>query len=777
MRRWLLVLSALLLSAGALASSLVVYPFDSQDTLLGVGVADRVAEAFSGTVHVVGPDVAPGLMPPLVAHGGFVNLATLVGSKTMTGPSGAQLLRGAIGADVAVTGRIAVTDAGYKLALDIASAAGLQRRTLDAPKDRPGLLATEAATAVAGALGVPTPPVTGTVDLSGSYGEYVRALALVAAGLPQDALNLLSQLATKGTLSAPAQRLSDDLQAALNGGQGKDSVRMAVVSLSLPQLDAARSVKLFQVMQNDTGLPVAEVWIGALDSSVNDKQGAVAAFDRAASAYPFGRAARAAFRNERGIAGASSDVDAVLAGWPHGATDAASLLAASVAAQQAKLVASEKRALQDLEHADPYLTYSFERLSYIAFDQNDPLAAAEALQVAVELDPGNSLYWTNLGWSYYLLGFFGKSEAASQKALELDASQSIADYNLGLVKVVTGHLADGLTYYTDALRIDAKVDPSAISDLQHAATRFPDVPGVQFALGRLLEADGRRSEALAAYQKYVGATKTGAPLRAEARYRVQVLSAPPAPMELSGPVEVSLGKGGPAASPYHPADPLFPSFELSTAGESLPRRVDVTYRLLGGDGSELAKASEQVDIPQNAVGFVVKDLALVVPSDLTEGSFKLTVSATASDGRSASGSVMVQVAGQPVILRQLIGRGIGMTSLDTGAPLYSDSDLQHPNALPDVLVQELRATADEAEQALPKATTGRFQGLSGSQVFRQSTAQDVTDFLHYLLASGAHDTTFTFVDAYAQWVLDGAPAKPAHQGAGATALRPAAAGI
>ena len=760
MRRWLLVLSALLLSASALASSVVVYPFDSQDTLLGVAVADRVAQAFDGRAEVVGPDVAPGLVPPLVTQGGFVNLVTLIGNRAMTGPSGAQLIRGTTGADVAVTGRIAITDAGYRLSLELASAAGLKRFTLDAPKASPGLLAQEAAGPVAAALGLKVPTVERPLDLSGPYGDYVRALALVSAGLPQDASNLLAQLAQKGPLSARAQRLANDLDAVLHGGNGKDSVRVAVASLSVTQLDAARSAQLFQAMGRATGLPVADVWIGALDSSVNDKQGASAAFDRAAQSYPFGLAARAAYRNDRGLAGVAADVDAVLNGWTKGRSGAAALLGASVAAQQAKDVAREKQALHDLTHADPYLTYSFERLSYIAFDQNEPLAAAEALRVAVELDPGNALYWTNLGWSYYLLGFFGRSQQASQKALDLDPSQSIADYNLGLVNVVTGHLAEGLADYSDALRVDPKVDAEAIHDLERARTRFPDQPAVHFALARLYEADGQRTAARDAYQAYVDATRPGAPLRTEAQHRVQVLSAPPPPMELRGAITLTLGKRGAPASPYHPGDPVYPSFELSTPGDSLPSQVNVSYRLLGGDGSELAKASEQVSIPRNAVGFVVDDLALRLPLDLTPGPFQLDVHVTSSDGRSVSGRAPIEVAGGPVLLRQLLGRGITMTSLDTGASLYGEADLQHPGALPDVLVRELRATADQAEQALPKATSGRFQGLSGSQVFRQSTAQDVSDFLTYLLASGAHDTSFTFVDAYAQWVLDGTPAKP-----------------
>jgi len=766
MRRLLLVLLLLAIGSGATASSLVVYPFDSQDALLGVAVADRLAQAFQGEAQVVPPELAPGLVPPLVAQGGFVNLVTLVGPKTMTGPSGAPLLRGTIGADVAVTGAIAITDAGYRLSLELDGPSGAVERTLQAPKDAPGRLAVDAAPVIAAALGTQTPKVDAGIDLSGVYGDYVRALTLVAAGLPQDAANVLTQATQQGQpgLPARARRLLADLEAVQSGGEGEDSATMAVVSLSLPQLDEARSAELFRTMGGATGLPVADVWIGALDSNVNDKQGAAAAFDRAAGAYPFGLAARAAFRQNRGVTGAMNDVDTVLSDWPDGHTGAAALLAASVAAQQAKATDREKRALAALEHAAPYLTYSFERLSYIAFDENDPRAAAQALRVAVDLAPGNALYWTNLGWSYYLLGFMDRSISASAKALELDATQAVADYNLGLARVVTGDLAQGLAAYSDALRVDPQVDAEAVQDLERARSRFPSRAGVEFALGRLYEADGRRTDALQAYRSYVAATAADAPLRAEAQQRVQTLSAPPPPMTVGGGVSLTLGRRGPQASPYHPGDPVYPSFELSTQGDALPRKVDVRYQLLGGDGSELASASETANVPQNAVGFVVDDLPLVLPADLTPGSFTLVVHAEADGGLQATARTTLQVAGGAVTLRQLLGRGIEMTSLDTGATMYSAADLQHPEALSAILVQELRATASEAEQALPKADSGRFKGLSGSQVFQQSTQQDVEDFLAYLLASDAHDTSFTFVDAYAQWVLDGTPAQPAAGG-------------
>ncbi len=384
--------------------------------------------------------------------------------------------------------------------------------------------------------------------------------------------------------------------------------------------------------------------------------------------------------------------------------------------------------------------------------------------MAVELEPGSALYWTNLGWSYYLLGFLNESEQASLKALSLDPGETIADYNLGLVRVVTGRLQQGMSAYSDALRVDPKVDAEAIGDLERARGRYPDQPGVAFALAWLYEADGQRSEALRSYQAYLGESAADAPLRSEAQARAEALSAPPPVMELGGGITLTLGKRGSAASPYHPLDAVYPSFELSTPGDALPRRVTLSYRLLGMDGAELARASEEVAIPQNAVGFVVDDLALTLPADLTPGSYRITVLATAADGRKVDGATTVEVAAGAVPLRQLLGRAITMTALNSNAPLYGAGDLDHPEGLVGVLVQELRATANEAEQALPKATNGRFAGLSGAQVFERSTAQDVGDFLTYLLASGAHDTSFTFVDAYAQWVLDGTPAKPAASG-------------
>lgn len=760
MRRPILILLVALLGGVGLASSLVIYPFDSQDPLLGVAVADALAAAFEGPVEVVGPAAAPGLLPPLIAQGGFLSLGTLVGPASLTGPSGAQLMRSASGADVAATGAIAVTDKGLELSLDVASAGGLRRLQLEAPKDAPGDLARQAAPVLALALGVPTPAVDTAVDLSGPYGDYVRALTLVGAGLPQDAAGVLDRSGEGGgSLSPRAASLRRDIDALLGKASGGDPTRVAVMSLSLGTLDEARSATLFAAMKDATGLPVADVWVGTLDAAVNDKEGAVAAFDRAAEAYPFGRAARAAYRITRGD-GALDDVDALVSAERAGKGDAASLLGAAVAANEASDVEREKAALVGLGHVAPFLPYSFERLGFIAFDQDQPLAAAEALAVAVQLEPDSDLYWTNLGWAYYLLGFLQRSEDASLKALDLDASQAVAAYNLGLVRSVTGRLSQALDAYAQALRADAGVDDEAVHDLERARTSYPDQAGVHFALARLYEAQGRRTAARDEYRAYLRAAGQDAPMVQAAIDRVKVLSAPPPPVEIAGDVTLHLGRRGSDASPFHPGDPLVPSFELSTPGDALPRSMHVLYQVVDDGGAVLASAEEDVAIPENAVGFVVDDLEIVLPDDLPAGSYRLTVRASAGDDEGVDGEAALAVAGEPEALRRLVGRGVVMKALDSGAPLYGAADLGAGTDLVRTLLDELQATAGEAEQALPKVDGGRFDGLTGSEVFQRSTAADVQDFLTYLLASGAHDTSFTFVDAYAQWVLDGAPLGP-----------------
>lgn len=776
--RPLLLAAALMFPTAVLAQTLAIHPFDSQETLLGIAVADEIAAAFADHAFVLGPDVTAGAIPPIVVEGGFVAVARLAGPVAMTGAAGASLLRDGLGVDVAATGRVRSFDDGLELELYIAAPTGVQRRSLRSDEGRPDRLAVLATRALEEALGVATgtaaTPAAGW-DLDGSYGAYVRGIALLGSGLVPDGAAAIEESLAGGGAPERAAEVLEDVRAVLDGDVGmieddgaatttaRRAARRALLGVTTATLDETVARDAFEGMGGAWPGALADAWLGVLAANVNDRRGALAALDAAAEASEYFRVVRASFLASRGDATAAlADLDLVLERGA--AAGSAALLGASVVANVVTDTGRERAALEALSVASPFLTYPFERLSYLAFDRNDARAAAEALAVAVELEPESDLYWTNLGWAYYLLGFLADSEQASSRALELDGSQYIAAYNLGLARVVTGRLAEAMRAYDQALRFDPAVDDEAVQDLENARLTYPETPEVDFALATLYEAEGRRSEAAVAFQRFLRRSTADAddPFVRAARDRFEALSAPPPPLEILGGVRVTLGVRGAAAAPYHPGDPLYPSFEVSTPGEELPARLTAAVALVGGNGAGevLLVTERELTLPSGAVGYVVDDVELLLPDDLPEGTYVVRVSADGGDGQRVEAETPIEVVGEPQALRRLLGRGVVLTELQSSAPLYDVNDLADPENAVARLVRELRATAGAAESALPQVDGGRFDGMTGGEAFEVSTPADVRDFLTYLAASDMQGGRFTFVDAYAQWVLDGTPPTP-----------------
>src|SRR5690606_5494856 len=271
-----------------------------------------------------------------------------------------------------------------------------------------------------------------------------------------------------------------------------------------------------------------------------------------------GRVVNVSFLTSRGSTDELADLEELVA--DPAAAGSAALLGASVVAEVAEDDDLQEAALRALSRTSPFLTYPLEFLSYLYFDRDDALAAAEVLAVAVELDPESSLYWTNLGWSYYLLGSYELSEEASARALELDGSQSVAAYNLGLVRVTGGRLEAGLDAYQRALRLDPTVNDEAVEDLENATALFPGVPAIDYALGLLYEAEGRRSDARTAFRRYLRLADDAEPsnLVERAEERLAALLAPLPALETIGERTLNLGQRGPVPSPFHPRAPAFP---------------------------------------------------------------------------------------------------------------------------------------------------------------------------------------------------------------------------
>jgi len=774
-----LLLGLLLFLSLASAQTLVIFPLESQDVLLGVALAERLDEALAADatgLEVFGPDVAPALVPPITTRDGFINLVDFLdrgsdGDSALDSRPGAALVQETLGADAVLTGNLSFEEATLKAEFFLATPEQVVSFQVSAPEDDPGLLANKALAVLAGRLGLAVPTLDEEIDLSSSYGDYVRAVALVGLGLLDDAETVLADLDSEDLevgeeTAEDIESLASDIEAVRTGEPGSDAARMATLSLALSPLDEALSLNYFEELDVQTDLPVVKAWLATLYTSDNKLEEAEAAYAVAADSYAFGEVAQDSYLATR--QDDLSRLDDLQASELVTAQLSASIIANIIGDTEL-----EKAALQTLSRSLPSYVYPFERLSFIAFDEEDPMSAAQALAVAVRLEPESDLYWTNLGWSYYLLGLYEQSEEASVRAATLDPTQYIALYNLGLAQVVQGRLEDAVAVYEEAIEIDANVQgaeiqqgrrsagdtgvqDAAIEDLENALEENPYEPAIHFALATLLEAEGRRDAAAEQFDLYLEASDE--PVLADrAKARLEVLRAPLPPIEISPNAELGLGLELLDATPYHPGDRIYPSFELYTPGSELPSQVSVEVSLLAGD-EVVSSASRSVDIPRNAIGYIVNSIGVDLPTDVAAGSYQLQVTAQASEDRVAKATLEVEVAGQPELVRQLVGRDIRMVDLASGSPLYSEADLSRSDdVLVAELVAELRNSASAAEEALPEVASGRFEGFSGGDLFRESSEEDVQDFLSYLLSQGTGDATFGFVDAYAQWALDGAP--------------------
>ncbi len=772
MRFYKVIVSALLsLLSFGFAQSLVVYPFSSQDTLSGVAVADRLAQAFSGELEVYGPEVSPGLPVPLLAPDGFFPVYSALSLDfPIDSAGGARVLREMTGADAVITGKIEFVDSGPDAEVYIARPEGVLTFSVTSPEDDPSLLIQKIIAVTAARLDVSRPLLKDfSIDLSGSYGDYVNAVSLLGAGLLEDALGVLEAAQNNVEEEPRLQTLYDAVRAVLVGQDNPQTELMAIMSLNLGEelFDEATTLGYFETLAAERSLPVFKAWVATLQATASSEADANAAFDATAEAYPFGVASRAAYRAVNEMDGLESDMQTLLESGEVTSVYAASIVSSSITNDPA----TTKAAYTRLTKIAPGFAQPFELLSDIAFSEDDPKAAATNLAIASRLSPDNTRLWTNLGWSYYLLGSLEKSEEYSRKSVEMQTDQLqgqdyIPWYNLGLVQTVTGRLEEALDSYAsatelDLLDIDARaaedpgVDDASINDLENALELYPNEPAVHFALANLYEQDERRDDAKTQYELYAS-LGDDLPLRDEAVARVEVLNEPLPEIEISSGATIKFGDIEEAA-PYHPGDRLTVEFELYTPGSELPGRANVSVALKAADGNVLSQQEREVQIPRNAIGYVVRNVAIEIPTDAAPGTYMVEINASASEERTAVSMLELRVEGSPSFIRQLVSRNIVMTSFQTEADLYDPAELGSDNQLITSLLSELQGAAEAAEEALPAVEIGRFEGKSGGQFFTESTDLDVRDFLGYLLASDTSDSSFAFVEAYAQWVLEGAP--------------------
>jgi tetratricopeptide (TPR) repeat protein len=752
-----------------------------------------------------------------------VFLPASVQQQGLASAAGVSLVRDSLGVNTAVTGSLQFVEARLQLELFIADFRGLHTYTLYAPEDNPGDLAFQTVALLLRHLSVRDEAIAQqiravdtTIDLSTDYSEYIRAVALAGGGFAGDARNILAELAenfasteqdtdvgeedieedaegedteeevaedvaaedvaddedaevpmddtsedaaedtatAEATFPARWQRLLDGLEQVARGRSSDDRLLDAALALSFTDLDEQRLLTYFDTLLAADDVPAANVWAGTLRDDVNDRAGANSAFEAAAN-YPYGRAARAVYLVVNDLEGADQAIRTASESDAIGA-----LLAVAYATFEAGDSELEKPVLTRLTRLAPTLPYSFERLSFIAFDEDDPTAATNALVVATRLEPDSDLYWTNLGWSYYLLDRLEESRTASQRAVTLAPGQEIAWFNLGLAYAVEDNLEQAMPAYEAALAEDPDVNDEAIVDLENALEIYPDAAGVHYALATLYEAEGRKDDSIAQFEQYLARVSSSTPFVGRAEQRLEVLRAPAPPINISEGASLSLGEDGRTSDSFQPGDRIYPRFELFTPGIELPRSVTLEYTLTDAAGELLLEPlSQEQDIPRDAVAINISGIGVTLPDDLDAGEYSLNVAILASEDRRTEQPFPFNVGDAPSFVRRFVSRNIIMRSLETGAPFYDEGMLTLSNeALVADLVTELRQTAEVAAEALPTVELGRFEGFDGERLFSESTSEDVSDFLRYLLASSStNNADFSFVEAYAQWALDGAP--------------------
>jgi len=736
---------------------LAVFPFVSSEPRLGVAVADRLTHAFHNAS--IPPELALGLVPPLLLQEGtFISPLNLFGNEGTGSRFAAAFLREALRVETAVTGQVRLTGEGLELRLFVARSEGARSFLFRAPEAFPDRLVVQAQGALSGYAGLtPRPGARLSIDLSSPYGTFIDGLTDLGGGFPAEALPLLRRagaaLRAEPRWSARAEALQLLLSARPGAAQTRYPLLAAVVALNLQPFNEDAVARAFA----DSPLPLATLWRALLAVQVGDAETArrgFAALERSRSDYPFAAAQALLYRLGRAKPAAlETDLQTLLKERPKALSV---LLSGLFLAQGLDDGTLEQTLATRLTELAPTFAYPYERLSQLAFDRDDPEAAAVALRTATRLEPQSDLYFTNLGWAYYLLGALSASETASEEALALDPNEVIALYNLGLVQTVTGRLGSALDTYARATELDLQddqLDPAATEDLQNARAVYPDVPSISYALGTLLEVGGEVGPAAAQFERF--AAQGRGPRVAEAEARATALRAPAPPLQLT-PVQLGVGAEARSVAAYAPGDLLYARFELSTPGDALPTPLQIALRLEDARGTAVSKSAttERALLPPNTVALEITDAALTLPQNTKPGRYTLKVSAR-SRGRVVRAQAPVTVSPRsPSLARQLLGRGVVLRSLSTGQPLYSEA--LGDDALVQLLLTELSRAAPEAAETLPEVVSGRFAGQGGVAIFSSSRAQDIRDFLRFVVQSGAN-TDGPFAELYARWVLAGAP--------------------
>jgi tetratricopeptide (TPR) repeat protein len=145
--------------------------------------------------------------------------------------------------------------------------------------------------------------------------------------------------------------------------------------------------------------------------------------------------------------------------------------------------------------------------------------AAEAYKTAIGNEPGEPVYYGNLGSSYLKLGNNGEALAAFKKMLEVQPESYSANKNIGQILGAEKKYEEALPYFQKASELST-TDPDAfynlgaclvnLQEFEKAAAAFagakelkPDLAPAYYQLGMIYVNQNKKSEAISNLEKFI----------------------------------------------------------------------------------------------------------------------------------------------------------------------------------------------------------------------------------------------------------------------------------
>ncbi|BDG16932.1 tetratricopeptide repeat protein [Thermus brockianus] len=393
-----------------------------------------------------------------------------------------------------------------------------------------------------------------------------------------------------------------------------------------------------------------------------------------------------------------------------------------------------KESARSLAQAFPELPLAWEEVSFAAFAEGKGEEARDALLQALKLRPDYWLYWTNLGWAYYLTGDLPRAILASERAVRLNPNAT-AYYNLGLFRAIYGDFLGAKAAYDRALRLDEGEDfPEALKDLEGRQE-----PLTLYFRAYLAERVGLDAKPL--YQAFL-AQYPRHPLGPSARRALARLEKGGVGLEV---LRLTLIPGDVDARPFRAGEAVFPEVRLT--GSPYLQRGALETRLFRG-GELLQGEKKDLGFPPLATGLVEVAPAVTLPEP---GRYTLEV-------RYGEATALLPLeAGPPSLARRLYALGLEVRDL-SGRALLSPKEALGEKGEELLLERTLEALKEAAPLATGSRLTaplkaGPYAGKSVQQALQDPGLAGVRAFFEAVLANPELLAENDVVNAFVNWLL------------------------